>query len=388
MKKRYLLALGAVCVVVAAGNVLYFAVKPRHNVAPPDVSRQKPIVTALSCVEEQPDGFLVGQVLMIGVSGQNLAARAALFRQLSLGGVVLTSAPLDPSDGSIQVFKMAAVSLGVSPIIASDEEGGMIQRFSALGTLPSPQEVAAVMTPAQAQQMVTQYGQKLKAAGVDMVLGPLADVAPAQGESVLGNRVFSDDPHTVAAFDRAYVQGWQAAGLTPVLKHFPGMGSATGNTDYTLATTPPLTSLQQRDFIPYEGGMADTATAVMMGNQTVPGWFSGPASLSPAADSYLRDTLGYHANLIITDSLSAVAVTSVTDQATAAVDAIIAGNDMAIVADPPGDMHSDTALLQKIQAGLTAALHDGTLTRRRLAEAVARKLQTQRVDPCTIREDQ
>lgn len=388
MKKRYLLALGAVCVVVAAGNVLYFAVKPRHNVAPPDISRQKPVVTALSCVEEQPDGFLVGQVLMIGVSGQNLAARAALFRQLSLGGVVLTSAPLDPSDGSIQAFKMAAVSLGVSPIIASDEEGGMIQRFSALGTLPSPREVAAVMTPAQAQQMVTQYGQKLKAAGVDMVLGPLADVAPAQGESVLGNRVFSDDPHTVAAFDRAYVQGWQAAGLTPVLKHFPGMGSASGNTDYTLATTPPLTSLQQHDFIPYEGGMAATATAVMVGNQTVPGWFSGPASLSPAADSYLRDTLGYHANFIITDSLSAVAVTSVTDQATAAVDAIIAGNDMAIVADPPGDMHSDTALLQKIQAGLTAALHDGTLTRRRLAEAVARKLQTQRVDPCTIREDQ
>jgi beta-N-acetylhexosaminidase len=387
-KKRFPIALGGICLLTVVLLAVYCAVSPWGKVTAPSVIVRKPATPSPEqCVARLPDSFLVGQVLIVGISGQDLADRASILKQFDIGGVVLTSAPVDPSDGSIQAFKAAAANFGVSPIIASDEEGGMIQRFTVLGVLPSPQEVAATMTPAQAQQMVTRYGQKLKAVGVDMVLGPLADVAPVQSNSVLGSRVFSNNPQIVADFAQAYVRGWEAAGLVPVLKHFPGMGSATGNTDYTLATTPPLSSLQQRDFIPYENDMAATGTAVMVGNQIVPDWFTSPASLSPAVDAYLRNTLGYGASLVITDSLSAVAVTSVTGQVTAAVDAIIAGNDMVIVADPPSGISDDTTLLQQIQSSLRAALQDGTITRQRLVTAVARKLQTQHIDPCASSSD-
>ena len=384
--KRIPLGLGAICLLTLALLGTFHLLGPARKVAAPSVTTPKPpMLTSEQCTAHLPDGFLTGQVLIVGIDGRDLASRASLIKQFSIGGVVLTSAPIEPYDGSIQAFKTTAASLNVSPLITSDEEGGIIQRFTVLGALPSPREAAATMTPAQAQQLITRYGQKLKAAGVDMVLGPLADVAPTRGDGVLGSRVFSSDPQTVANFAEAYVRGWEAAGLVPVLKHFPGMGSATGNTDYTLATTPPFSSLRQRDFLPYENGMAVSGTAVMVGNQTVPGWFTGPASLSPVVDSYLRIMLGYSADLVMTDSLSAVAVTSVTDQATAVVDAVAAGNDMVIAADPPSDLSSDTALLQEIQTGLTAALQDKTISRQRLIAAVTRKLQAQHVDPCSVK---
>jgi len=272
-------------------------------------------------------------------------------------------------------------------MIATDEEGGSVQRFKVLGTLPSPQDVADTMTPAQAQQMITGHGKKLKAIGIDMVLGPLADVAPADGTSPLGDRVFSSDPSVVKNFMLAYIKGWQAAGLLPTIKHFPGLGSATGNTDFTPATTPPLSELKTRDFIPYQGAISDTSTAVMIGNQTVPGWFTEPASLSPIPHQYLRKTLGYNDNLIVTDSLSATAIIATTTRAQAVVKAITAGNDMALIVESPdASFAQNKALIASLQSALQQAVKDNIITKKQLETSVLRKLNAQHINACSIKD--
>ena len=352
---------------------------------PKSVARTASASTPEQCLANLPLNFLVGQTLMVGIESDELTRQASLFKQYNIGGGLLMSAPANPSGSSIEQFKNSAASLGVPVLISTDEEGGGVQRFSVLGTLPSPEQAAVTMSPAQIQNLVATHGEKLKAIGIDMILGPLADVAPAQGSAVLGDRIFSSNPQTVSTYALAYVNGWEAAGLLPTLKHFPGMGSASGNTDNESATTPPLSYLQQHDFLPYEGSINSTGTAVMVGNQTVPNWSNGPASLSPTVDAYLRGVLGYKNNLLITDSLNAVAVTNVMPEAQAVVAAIKAGNDIALFVEPSStNLTTDQNLFAQMETNLENAVNNGTIPKSQLLTSVARKLSAEHVSACSL----
>lgn len=349
----------------------------------PGAAVRPPVKNAEQCVASLPVSFLAGQTLMIGIQSEDMSSQAAIFKRYHVGGAVLMDAPSNPYDGSIRRFKKAAGSRGDKVLISTDEEGGEVQRFSSLGVIPAPQQVADTLSPSQAQKLIAHHGVKLKDAGVDMVLGPLADVAPHRGSGTLGDRIFSSNPDVVSAYDRAYVRGWQAAGLLPTLKHFPGMGSASGNTDYQSATTPPLSSLKRRDFVPYKK-LAKSGTAVMVGNQNVPGWFRGPASLSPKVDRYLRTTLGYQNNLVVTDALNAAAISQVSSEAHAVVDAIAAGNDMALIVEASNNPGSNAELIKHLEAGLEKAVSGGTIPKQQLVESVLRKLTAQHINACSL----
>ncbi len=363
--------------VLAAGSVVGIAsAKVTNSLSSEPAAEQ--------CIDNLPTSFLAGQVLMVGIQAEGMSNQASVFKRYHVGGAVLMTAPSNPYDGSIKRFKRAAGRRGDPVLISTDEEGGEVQRFSAIGALPSPMQVANTLRPSQAQKLITQHGRKLKDVGVDMVLGPLADVAPRQGYGPLGDRVFSSNPQVVSAYDRAYVRGWQAAGLLPTLKHFPGMGSASGNTDYQPAITPSLSSLKQRDFVPYKK-LAKSGTAIMVGNQTVPGWLKGPASLSPLVDRYLRKTLGYQNNLVVTDALNAAAVTHAVSETQAVVDAIAAGNDMALIVEGSNDTASNAKLIKQLEAGLEKAVWSGAIPKPQLADSVLRKLTAQHIAACSIK---
>ncbi len=360
-----------------------------YNVAPyyPRVSSYVALYklpAKLACTLHLSNQFLAGQVLMIGVHAADLQPEAALFKHYDVGGAVIMDSPANPYDGSIGLFKQAGASRGVPLLLATDEEGGNVQRFTSLGILPSAQAAARTLDTAQAQALVTQHGQELRHIGIDIVFGPLADVAPLSGDSPLGDRIFSSDPVVANAYDLAYVHGWEAAGILPTLKHFPGLGSATANTDYAPATTPPLSQLKLRDFIPYSPAMAATGTAVMVGNQVVPGWSGGPASLSKTVDTYLRQTLGFGTNLVVTDSLTAHAITSIASETGAAVRAIAAGNDILVYVLQDTSEQPNSALVSQLSAAINAGLATGHISKMQLATAVSAKLAAQHIDPCTL----
>ncbi|HET7529201.1 MAG TPA: glycoside hydrolase family 3 N-terminal domain-containing protein [Candidatus Saccharimonadales bacterium] len=343
-------------------------------------------LTALQCAARLPLAEQAGQVLMVGLTAKSMSEQAAVFKRYHVGGAVIMTSPDNPADDSINIFKTTGGSKNIPLLISTDEEGGQVQRFKSLGLLPAPADMAGLHTASQAQAVIAAHAKKLKAVGVDMVLGPLADVAPENGDSPLGDRIFSSDPQVVSNYDLAYVRGWQAGGLLPTLKHFPGMGSASGNTDFQPATTPPLSQLKERDFIPYRN-LPASGTAIMVGNQSVPGWSDGPASLSPVVYKYLRDTLGLKDSLIITDSLAAQAVNGQISVSGAVVQAIAAGGDVAIVVDPHVDkitVQENTALIKQSVLSLEAAVSDGKVPRQRLAQAAQHKLAAQKISPCAL----
>src|SRR5207237_2508886 len=191
-----------------------------------------------------------------------------------------------------------------------DEESGAVQRMANLvGLVPSARQMGAAMTPAQIEQLAFGLAQRMRAANVTMDLAPVLDVDGGQGPNNLdadGTRSFSANVATASNAGVAFASGLRNGGIVPVVKHFPGLGGATGNTDVTAAATQSWSALQSGGLRPFEAAIAAHVPAVMVANATVPGLTNQPASISPTViNCILRGRLGFQ-GLGITDSLSAV----------------------------------------------------------------------------------
>ena len=185
---------------------------------------------------------LVGQRLIVAMDGPtpspSLLARIA---GGEVGGVVLFGRNLTTKSALValtsQLHRAAADAGQPRLLIAVDQEGGTIKRIPwAPPTLSPPQMGALASTPiARAQGLAT--GQALKALGIDMDLAPIADV-PASTSSFLylQRRTWSFSASRTASLAVAFAQGLQAGGVIPVLKHFPGLGYATLDTDLHMVT--------------------------------------------------------------------------------------------------------------------------------------------------------
>jgi beta-N-acetylhexosaminidase len=241
--------------------------------------------------------------------------------------------------------------------------------------------MAETMSTGQVQALATQVATRMLAAGVNVDLAPDLDLASGPGPDAIhadGPRSFSPAPATATAYSEAFLAGLEAGGVLPVIKHFPGEGSATANTDDSPAATPPLSTLQSADLLPFAAAIKAGAPAVMVGNATVPGLTATPASLSEEAiGGLLRDQLGFH-GLVLTDSLSAGAIADIgISVPTAAERAIAAGADMVLYQSDTPD-----ATGRRIVAALVAAVASGTISTTQLDAAVLQVLQAKKVELC------
>ena len=153
-----------------------------------------------------------------------------------------------------------------------------------VGSIPSAREMAATMTPAQIERLAFQADRRMKAASVTMDLATVLDLDGGQGPDATnpaGTRSFSPVEKIASADGLAFATGLQAAGVVPVAKHFPGLGGATGNTDFTPAPTLPWSNLQVNGLPSFTAAVPAGIRAVMVSNAAVPGLTNLPASLSP-----------------------------------------------------------------------------------------------------------
>ena len=74
----------------------------------------------------------------------------------------------------------------------------------------------------------------MAAAGIDLDLAPVVDLDVNPKNPAVGalERSFSADPTIVAAMAEAEIRGLHSQGIKAVIKHFPGLGSASANTDF------------------------------------------------------------------------------------------------------------------------------------------------------------
>ena len=301
------------------------------------------------------------------------------------GGVILFGASAPSNLGVALQSLVASAPNGVAPFVMTDEEGGAVQRMANLvGSIPSARQMGATMTPAQIRQLAAGLARRMLAAGVTMDLAPVLDVDGGQGPDDRdpdGTRSFSAQEKIAATDGLAFEAGLQAGGIVPVVKHFPGLGGATGNTDVMPASTPPWSKLKRVGLVPFDDAIDAHVPAVMIANATIPGLTDLPASISPVVISgLLRDQLGYQ-GLVITDSLSAVALSAIGYSVPkATVAAIQAGADMVLYGADPTAVAS---LTNQTVAAVIAAVDAGKLARSRLVSAVTHILNVKHVNLCS-----
>jgi beta-N-acetylhexosaminidase len=313
-----------------------------------------------------------------------------------VGGILFVGSAPAPSNLADLVAAANSVAPDhVSPFVMADEEGGGIQRLA--GVVPSfpwPRQIAETMTPAQTMALGESVGHQMAQVGVNMDLAPVLDVDGGVGPSATdpdGSRSFSPDPATAARYGTAFMQGLRQGGVIPVIKHFPGLGGSTGDTDDGPAATQPIAVLRASGLPPFQAAISAGAPAVMVSNATVPGLTTVPASLSSAViTGLLRQTLGF-TGLVLTDSLSAGAISEAGDDLPqAAVAALGAGADMILFGSTLTP--AQTELLQPsnvintvatIGTAINSAVVHGVLSNTTLVAAVTQVLSAKHADLCT-----
>jgi beta-N-acetylhexosaminidase len=312
-------------------------------------------------------------------------------RSAGAGGILVLGSAAPPANLAAQ---LAAAAPGVTLLAMADQEGGGVQRLGPpVPAMPWPRVMAETMTPSEVQALATSVGSSMRGLGVDVNLAPVLDLDAGPGPSVTnpdGLRSFSAVPATASRYGVAFMHGMQAAGIVPVIKHFPGLGGASGNTDYGPATTQPLAALRTAGLIPFQAAIAAGAPAVMIANAAVPGLTNLPASLSPAVvNGLLRHDLGFD-GLVLTDSLSAGAISQSGYQLPrAAVAAIGAGADMILFGSTltPADVAllspgNVSATINQIASAIATATANGTISTARLNAAVLHVLAVKHVRLC------
>lgn len=287
-----------------------------------------PTPSSLSCLSTRQR---VAQLLLPLVTQPELFGAQAFAADGELGGIGLLGQPTDQITADLAALQQSSF---VPLLVASDEEGGSVQRLATLlGPIASAAETAQSKSPEDTRRQWVEYGSRVRALGIDVVFGPVLDVGSGPG---IESRSFGDDPQVVASFGRAVADGLIEAGITPVFKHFPGHGSATADSHLELPTTPTLADLRSSDLVPYVDILLDPVfrdqAAVMVGHLAVPG-LSGdlPTSLSPETiNGLLRDELGFR-GLVFTDAMNMGAIVNTYGLLDAIEQAIVAGADIAIL---------------------------------------------------------
>ncbi|MGL4306644.1 MAG: glycoside hydrolase family 3 N-terminal domain-containing protein [Mycobacteriaceae bacterium] len=320
----------------------------------------------------------LAQLLVVGVKDAQDARQIVTSEQI--GGIFIGSWTQESVLTDNQVPAIAAQS-PIALTVAIDEEGGRVSRIKDIvGTAPSARKIAETMTVEQAYSFAYQRGLKIKELGITLNFAPVVDVTDEDSDQVIGDRSFSADPEVVVAYAGAYARGMQDAGVFPVLKHFPGHGSASGDSHKGEVTTPPLSQLQLQDLLPYRE-LVSSRLGVMLGHLNVPGLTKDgePASLSSAAVRFLREGSGYGAPAfsgpIYTDDLSGMrAVTDAYRIDEAVVKTLQAGTDVAL--------WLTTQEVPMVLDTLERAVQSGALSAERMDSSVVTVLKSKGVLNC------
>jgi len=252
-------------------------------------------------------------------------------------------------------------------VVMADQEGGRVKRLPG-APRRSPPQLTATGAPREARREGAATAATLRAAGVNVDLAPVVDVARPGSQMEDEGRSFGRSTRTVNRFAAAFGRGLLGGGVAATAKHFPGFGAASANTDATrVVIRTALTTLRRRDLPPFA---AIRWPLIMTSSAIYPALDDQPALLSRrVVTGELRERIGYE-GVVVTDSLDAGALAGRRDVLRRA---IRAGNDLLLFTT----YRSSARAVER----LARAFRGGSLSRAEGTAAAARILALRRTLP-------
>ena len=324
-------------------------------------SSPSPAVTPSPAQQLGPGGLTldqeIGAVMMVGFQGALTSGVLADLKGHQFGGLLIVNGNKNASRAASMKALIATVRGNMQHrlIVATDQEGGQV--CLAISTVPcDAMPVGRTAT--------TQMASALKSLGFDLDLGPVSDVCSGPS-SIMWGRCYGTNSTSVASSVGAVVDGIHDAKMLSAAKHFPGHGNTTVSSETQLPRiNESITTLEARDFPPFETAAAHNVDFVLLGHLYYPAIdATHSADLSPVTINLLRTVVGFK-GAIISDDMEMGAITNSTPVSLAAVQFLQNGGDMVMIAH-----HLSVA--DATFNAIKAAVISGRLPRSRLDDAVA-----------------
>jgi len=251
----------------------------------------------------------VGQLFLVGIPGTEISSDLQNYIQnYHPGGFVLFGRNIQ-SMSQVANLNQKLRSFGnpvVPPLIAVDEEGGLVTRIATVPPLPNALAIGQTKSIETAEQVGRETGRILRGLGFNMNLAPVLDVADPEKFSFIGQRSFGSEPSLVGEIGAAVSRGYFSSKILPTAKHFPGTGSTTSDPHKVIASQAADSGGLFNELESFSKFLQlNSPRAVMMSHLKYPSLDSGglPATYSHIIISdLLRKKLKFN-GLVITDDL-------------------------------------------------------------------------------------
>lgn len=342
---------------------------PEPTPTPDPVQTQAEALLAdMSLHEKVCQLFVVRPEVLTGLSPVTVAGEATqqALAEYPVGGLIYSVDNLVTQEQTREMIENTQSYSKIPLIISADEEGGNVGRLMyKLGTtfihsMYSYKDEG----PETAYQNALTIGRDMVSCLFNTDYAPVADVWTNPANTVIGDRVYSDDFEQAAELVASAVQGFTDAGVVCCLKHFPGHGDTDTDTHEGAAIVDKsLDELRAGELLPFVSGIEAGADMVMIGHITVTALDEVPATISQAViTGLLREELGWD-GVVITDSLDMGAMAGY-DNGEVCVRYLEAGGDILLGVPDLG-----TAV-----GAIESAVAEGRLTEQRIDESVMRVL--------------
>lgn len=302
-----------------------------------------------------------GRFVIAGFSGHTAPDDLRrLVSEFDLAGVIYFgrnfAQPVDPRQAVELSREVSALAADWPFWVSVDQEGGRVARLKDPFTVWPP---AATLGRSGDDTLAGRYAAalaaELRAVGINLDWAPVLDVHSNPANPVIGDRALSNDPQVAARLGVAVIRGLQDAGVAACGKHFPGHGDTSVDSHEAL----PVVEHDRRrldaiEFVPFRAAIDAGVAAIMTAHVLVPELDDrNVASFSRRVVSDILKGDLHFGGVVVSDDLGMKAVSASTPLPEAAVAAIKAGCDVALLCNSTvGEQWAAIeALVHAVEAG-------------------------------------
>ncbi len=169
---------------------------------------------------------LIGKLFMIGLPSHEVDdPTKRVLESVKPGSIILFKRNIKSRKQITTFIESIAKFLGYKPLMAIDQEGGIVTRLTeGFSMAPSAMGLAMSNNPDNAYTAGRIIGSEMKDVGIDWNLAPVVDINNNSDNPAIGIRSFSNNKDTVIEYASKFVLGLKESGVISCLKHFPGNG--------------------------------------------------------------------------------------------------------------------------------------------------------------------